>query len=103
MKTAKFVVLFGGRLRGKGGEWISNKEWEIGNGKYSDSKSNPGRPSYCSGETNNCDVLLLDSSIAGFSIYYDDLIHLMMVDVSLHRNGYGSILLAHTETQLLNG
>ena len=50
----------------------------------------------------NCDVLLIDNSIAAFAIYFDDLIHLMMVDVYLHRNGLGSKLLAHTETQLFN-
>lgn len=50
----------------------------------------------------NCDVLILDTSIAAFTIYFDDLIHLMMVDAYLHRNGLGSELLAHTETQLSN-
>ncbi|MGI9570949.1 MAG: GNAT family N-acetyltransferase [Desulfobulbia bacterium] len=50
----------------------------------------------------NCDVLILDTSIAAFTIYFDDLIHLMMVDVYLHRNGLGSKLLAHSETQLFN-
>lgn len=50
----------------------------------------------------NCDVLLVDTSIAAFTIYFDDLIHLMMVDVYLHRTGLGSKLLAHTETQLFN-
>ena len=48
----------------------------------------------------NCDVLTIDTSIAAFAIYFDDLIHLMMVDVYLHRHGLGSKLLAHTETQL---
>lgn len=50
----------------------------------------------------NCDVLLVDNSIAAFTIYFDDLIHLMMVDVYLHRTGLGSIILAHTESQLFN-
>lgn len=50
----------------------------------------------------NCDVLTVDTSIAAFTIYFDDLIHLMMVDAFLHRNGLGSELLAHTETQLFN-
>ncbi|MGI9570134.1 MAG: GNAT family N-acetyltransferase [Desulfobulbia bacterium] len=53
-------------------------------------------------QLDNCDVLILDSSIAAFTIYFEDLIHLMMVDVHLHRNGLGSKLLAHTETQLFN-
>ena len=48
----------------------------------------------------NCDVLTLDGSVAAFTIYFDDLIHLMMVDAYLHRNGLGSELLAYTETQL---
>lgn len=50
----------------------------------------------------NCDVLILDSSIAAFTIYFDDMIHLMMVDVCLHRNGLGSKLLSHSENQLFN-
>lgn len=48
----------------------------------------------------NCDVMLVDGSIAAFSIYFDDLIHLMMVEVSLQRSGFGSELLAHVEEQL---
>ena len=55
-------------------------------------------------ETNlsNCDVLLQDNSIVAFTIYFDDLIHLMMVDVNLQRNGLGSKLLSHSEGQLFN-
>ena len=48
----------------------------------------------------NCDLLLKDEEIAAFTIYFEDLIHLMMVDVSLHRRGLGSQLLAHSERQL---
>lgn len=48
----------------------------------------------------NCDVLLLDDVIIAFTIYFDDLIDLMMVDIALHRTGIGTRLLAHTETQL---
>ena len=48
----------------------------------------------------NCDVLLKDNAIVAFTIYFEDLIHLMMIDVSLHRTGIGSGLLAHSETQL---
>ncbi len=48
----------------------------------------------------NCDVLLKDHAIVAFAIYFKDLIHLMMVDVCLHRTGIGSRLLAHSETQL---
>ncbi len=50
----------------------------------------------------NCDVLIKDNSIAAFTIYFDDLIHLMMVDVNLHRSGLGSKLLSHSEKQLFN-
>ncbi|MFT5726762.1 MAG: GNAT superfamily N-acetyltransferase [Desulforhopalus sp.] len=53
-------------------------------------------------QIDNCDVLILDTSIAAFTIYFDDLIHLIMVDVALHRNGLGSKLLTHSETQLYN-
>ncbi len=49
-----------------------------------------------------CDVLTLDNEIAAFTIYFDDLIHLMMVDVKLHRSGLGSALLAHSESQLFS-
>jgi GNAT superfamily N-acetyltransferase len=48
----------------------------------------------------NCDVLLKENTIVAFTIYFEDLIHLMMVDVSLHRNGIGTRLLAHCERQL---
>ncbi len=48
----------------------------------------------------NCDVLLKDDNIIAFSIYFEDLIHLMMVDVSLHCTGFGSMLLVHCENQL---
>ncbi len=48
----------------------------------------------------NCDVALREDAIVGFAIYFDDLIHLMMIDIRLHRNGIGSLLLAHTESQL---
>ena len=48
----------------------------------------------------HCDVALREDTIVGFSIYFDDLIHLMMVDVCLHRTGIGSLFLAHTESQL---
>jgi len=51
-------------------------------------------------QLDHCDVLLADGSVAAFSIYFDDLIHLMMVDSYLHRNGLGSRLLAHTEARL---
>ena len=48
----------------------------------------------------NCDVLLLEKKIVAFTIYFDDLIHLMMVDVDMHRTGIGSQLLEHSESRL---
>ena len=50
---------------------------------------------------NNCDVVIQENTIVAFSIYFEDLIHLMMVDVVLHRTGIGSKLLAHSEHQLI--
>jgi GNAT superfamily N-acetyltransferase len=51
---------------------------------------------------NNCDVVIQENTIVAFSIYFEDLIHLMMVDVVLHRTGIGSKLLAHSEHQLIS-
>jgi len=48
----------------------------------------------------NCDVLLRDEKIVAFTIYFDDIVHLMMVDVDLQRTGVGSQLLAHSESRL---
>jgi ribosomal protein S18 acetylase RimI-like enzyme len=48
----------------------------------------------------NCDVMLRDEKVVAFTIYFDDLIHLMMVDVDVHRAGLGSQLLAHSESRL---
>jgi GNAT superfamily N-acetyltransferase len=50
---------------------------------------------------NNCDMVIQENTIVAFSIYFEDLIHLMMVDVVLHRTGIGSKLLAHSEHQLI--
>ena len=47
----------------------------------------------------NCDVVNQENSIIAFSIYFEDLVHLMMVDVALHRTGIGSQG-AHSEQQL---
>ena len=46
--------------------------------------------------------MLDESQVVGFSIYFDDLIHLMMVDVARHRGGLGAHLLHHCEGQLLS-
>lgn len=48
----------------------------------------------------NCDVLTDDDTIVAFTIYFSDLIHMMMVDVDLHRQGIGSELLALNEQKL---
>ena len=53
-------------------------------------------------QIDDCDVLLSDGAIVAFTIYFDDLIDLMMVDVNLHRSGFGSKLLAHSEGQLFS-
>ena len=50
----------------------------------------------------NCDVLLKDNAIVAFTVYFDDLIHLMMVAVNLHRRGIGSELPAHSEKLLFD-
>ena len=50
----------------------------------------------------NTDLLLKDGDIAAFTIYFEDFIHLMMVDVDLHRGGIGSQLLAHCEKKISN-
>ncbi len=50
----------------------------------------------------NCDVLLRNGAIVAFTIYFDNLIHLMMVDISLQRIGVGAQLLTHTEQKLFS-
>jgi ribosomal protein S18 acetylase RimI-like enzyme len=50
----------------------------------------------------HCEVLLKEASIVGFTIYFDNIIHLMMVDPDLHRQGFGTILLEHAESQLFH-
>ena len=51
-------------------------------------------------QVENCDVLLQGSAVFAFAVYFDDLLHLLMVDVRLHRTGLGSHLIAHVENQL---
>ena len=48
----------------------------------------------------NCDLVIKNNTVVGFSIYFKDLIHLMMVDVAMQRNGIGSKLLTHSGQQL---
>ena len=47
-----------------------------------------------------CKVLEKEEHIVGFTIYFDNIIHLMMVDPDLHRQGLGGVLLAHAEDEL---
>ena len=48
----------------------------------------------------NLFVMSDQGRIVGFSIILGDLIHLMMVDVALHRSGYGSLLLEWCEAEM---
>ncbi|WP_394495609.1 GNAT family N-acetyltransferase [Shewanella sp. ENK2] len=48
----------------------------------------------------NCYILEESSNILGFAIFFDDLIHLMMIDEKLHRSGLGSTLLSCVENKL---
>lgn len=50
----------------------------------------------------DCDVLVDGDTIVAFIICFNNFIHLMMVDVDLHRQGIGSELLALTEKKLLS-
>ena len=50
----------------------------------------------------DCDLLLLDEKVVAFTVYFDDLIHLMMVDADLQRVGLGAKLLAHSESRLFS-
>ena len=47
-----------------------------------------------------CAVLVKSSVIVGYCVYFDDLVHTMMVDVKHHRSGYGSRLLSYAEQAL---
>lgn len=49
---------------------------------------------------NNIHVLLDDDELCGFSICFDDFIHLMMIRLEHQRKGYGSILLNWCETSI---
>ncbi len=50
----------------------------------------------------NCEVLTKDGDIVAFTIYFQDLIHLLIVDVSQHDTGIGSQLLSHAEKRLFD-
>jgi hypothetical protein len=45
-------------------------------------------------------VLILNDKIAGFIIYFENFIHIMMIDTSEHHSGLGSILLHAAEQEL---
>ncbi len=49
---------------------------------------------------NDLYVLLINEQIKGFAIYFDDFIHIMMIDKEAHRAGMGSFLLTAVENQL---
>ncbi len=44
-------------------------------------------------------VLDVDGRIVGMVVWYEDLLHLLMVDVDEHRNGYGTTLLRHAQEE----
>ncbi len=46
------------------------------------------------------DVLVTNGKIAGFAVYFDGLIHLMMIDVNQQGCGFGTRLLRNCEYQL---
>lgn len=48
-------------------------------------------------------VLIVDAQILGFTIFFDDVIHLMMVDPAEQRQGVGSSLLGFAEHSLAQG
>ncbi len=50
----------------------------------------------------HCKVMLKNDLMVGFIIYFDNLIHLMIIDPDLQREGLGTYLLAYAETQLFD-
>lgn len=48
----------------------------------------------------NLYVARLNGRIVGFAIYWEGFIHLMMVDVNLHREGVGTAILEWCENQM---
>ncbi|MHC4222910.1 MAG: GNAT family N-acetyltransferase [Planctomycetota bacterium] len=47
-----------------------------------------------------CVVILRDEEIVGYAVWREDLIDLMMIDHSFHRQGLGTLLLRHLEAAL---
>lgn len=50
----------------------------------------------------HCKALLQNDNLVGFTIFFDNIIHLMIIDPELHRQGLGTILLEHAETELFS-
>ncbi|QBY05991.1 GNAT family N-acetyltransferase [Thalassotalea sp. HSM 43] len=48
----------------------------------------------------NSFVLEQDTQLLGFSIVFDNFIHLMMIDEKFHRSGLGKLLLTFSEAEL---
>ena len=48
----------------------------------------------------NCNVLIDNDEIKGFNIFFDNFIHLMMVDTDVQRAGYGTKLLNFAEQKM---
>ena len=49
----------------------------------------------------NCNVLIENGTIRGFNIFFDNFIHLMMVDLLAQRKGYGKILLDYATNKMI--
>ena len=48
----------------------------------------------------NCTVLMCDTTLIGFAITKESLLHLIMIDTIFQHSGYGSKLLQHVENML---
>jgi ribosomal protein S18 acetylase RimI-like enzyme len=56
---------------------------------------------YVAENIGRCSVLVRDGGIVGFAVCRDNVIDLMMIDHSVHRQGLGTQLLRHIEQMLL--
>lgn len=68
-----------------------NIDWYINSGEYKREIAK---------QFNDLYVLDIDGTIAGFIIYFEDFIHLMMVDEEQHRGGLGTFMLNEVEKEL---
>lgn len=66
-------------------------DWYISSGECDEAVAN---------SIGKCAVLVKQSVIVGYCVYFDDLVHTMMVDVKHHRSGFGSMLLSYAEQAL---